>query len=117
MATWTIGPAAGLGPDLVVLQLGKTKVVGDPKVGDKVTMASSLEGLAVALSAQSEWAKAARLWGAAEALRQSIGAPRHAIDRPSYEQAVAEARARLGPPAFADAWTEGRAREMENGTV
>lgn len=87
------------------------------KVGDKVTMASSLEGLAAALAAQREWAKATQFWGAADALRQSIGAPRHAIDRPSYEQAVAEARARLGPPAFAEAWAEGRAREMENGTV
>ncbi len=34
--TWVIGPAAGLGPDFLVQVNAQTKIVGDPKVGDRV---------------------------------------------------------------------------------
>jgi uncharacterized protein DUF5666 len=33
---WIIGPAAGLGPDFLVQVNADTKIVGDPKVGDRV---------------------------------------------------------------------------------
>jgi DNA-binding NarL/FixJ family response regulator len=52
--------------------------------------------------------RAARLYGAAEAARQAIGAPmpRH---HARSDQAVARVRAGLGEPAFAAAWAAGRA--------
>lgn len=34
--SWTIGPAVGLGPDFMIQVNERTKIVGDPKVGDRV---------------------------------------------------------------------------------
>jgi hypothetical protein len=34
--TWVIGPAVGLGPDFLVQVTAQTRIVGDPKVGDRV---------------------------------------------------------------------------------
>src|SRR5207247_1410305 len=50
---------------------------------------------------------AARLWGAAEALREAVNIPLPPVERVDYERSVAAARASLGEKAFAAAWTEG----------
>lgn len=34
--SWVIGPAVGLGPDTIVQVNSSTKIIGDPKVGDRV---------------------------------------------------------------------------------
>jgi hypothetical protein len=34
--SWVIGPAVGLGPDFLVQVNAQTKIVGDPRVGDRV---------------------------------------------------------------------------------
>src|SRR5947209_12434670 len=65
--------------------------VVDPSVGGVQSKALS-----------SLWA--AQLWGAAESLREAIGAPMPPVDRAPYERALATARARLGEQAFARAW-------------
>src|SRR5436305_830513 len=85
------------------------------KLGDKERIATCLEGLGAVVPAQgsveaaltgARWA--AQLWGAAETLRQHIGAPLPPVYRTDYEQAVAAARSALGEKAFASAWAEGR---------
>ncbi|TMD61720.1 MAG: response regulator transcription factor [Chloroflexi bacterium] len=73
-----------------------------------VDMAPTLEGLAVVATAQDETAWAVRLWAAAAALRDTLGAPLPAVYRADYERCVATARAQMGEQAFAAAWTEGR---------
>jgi hypothetical protein len=83
------------------------------EIGDKELFASGLEGLASVGAVQGELAWATRLWGAAEALREAIGAPLPPVERADYEQAVAIARDRLGKDAFASAWAEGRALTAE----
>ena len=50
---------------------------------------------------------AARLWGAAEALRDALGTPIFPIYRAEYEHAVTAARDTLGAQAFTAAWAEG----------
>jgi hypothetical protein len=75
---------------------------------DKELIASSLEGLAGAAAVQGEPARAVRLWGAAEALREVIGAPLPPIERVDYERLVAKARVQLGEEAFTSAWAQGR---------
>jgi predicted ATPase/DNA-binding CsgD family transcriptional regulator len=77
-------------------------------VGCKLDVASGLEGLANVVAAQGEIAWAARLWGAAEALRDTMGAPLPPLERAEYEHATATARAVLGAEAFTAAWAEGR---------
>jgi DNA-binding CsgD family transcriptional regulator len=78
------------------------------KEGNRQTIAFGLEGLARVVAAQGEVSWAARLWGAAETLRETIGAPVPPVERPAYESSVTAARAQLGEKPFAAAWAEGR---------
>jgi predicted ATPase/DNA-binding CsgD family transcriptional regulator len=89
--------------------------------------ATCLEGLGAVVAAQgagdatlvdtlpegqgTRWA--AQLWGAAEALRQHIGAPMPPVLRADYEQAVAATRSALGEKSFAAAWAQGRTMAPE----
>jgi predicted ATPase/class 3 adenylate cyclase len=84
------------------------------KADDKLNIASALEGLAIIVATQGAYTWAARLWGSAEALRESIGAPQPAVERPAYERAVAATRAHLGKSAFSAAWAEGRGMAPED---
>jgi DNA-binding CsgD family transcriptional regulator len=78
------------------------------EIGDRLCTASCLEGLADVATIQGELRWAAQLWGAAESLHETMGAPILPVYRAEYEQAVATARAQLGEKAFAAAWAEGR---------
>jgi ATP/maltotriose-dependent transcriptional regulator MalT len=73
----------------------------------------SLEELASVVAVQGDPTWAAQLWGAAEALRESLGTPMPPVDRPDYERSVAATRAQLGMEAFVAAWEEGRAMTAE----
>jgi tetratricopeptide (TPR) repeat protein len=57
--------------------------------------------------------KAARLFGAAEALREAIGAPRPPSIRVHYEMSLTAVRTQLGAEGFARAFTKGRALSVE----
>ena len=83
------------------------------RVGHKLNIASGLEGLASMVALQGEPTWAARLWGAADALRDAMGAPMATVEQPAYEQAVAAARLKLGEKVFAAAWAEGRTMSPE----
>jgi len=90
------------------------------EMGDKQGMAESLEGLAGALSAYGADSdgvaaadQAARLFGAAEHLRETIGAPLPPVERPTYDRDTARARKQLGEEKFTSAWAEGRAVNVE----
>jgi ATP/maltotriose-dependent transcriptional regulator MalT len=83
------------------------------KVDDKEYISIYLEGLAGAVAAQGEPAWAARLWGAAEAVRETIGFPIRPVDRGAYERSVTAARAQLGKKSFTAAWAEGRTMTLE----
>jgi predicted ATPase/class 3 adenylate cyclase len=78
------------------------------KEGNRQTVAFGLEGLARVVAVQGELSWAARLWGAAETLRETSGAPIAPRERPAYESSVTAARAQLGEKPFATAWAEGR---------
>jgi len=71
-------------------------------------MARGLEGLAGVLASQGDLVWAARLWGAAEALRGTMGTPIAPVYRAGYERSVAAARDQLGMQVFTTAWVEGR---------
>lgn len=80
------------------------------ELGDRQGQAESLEALAVAFG---ETPMAARLFGAAEALRASLGAPIPLVERPSYEQTMTAVRQRLGAEAFEAARREGQALPID----
>jgi hypothetical protein len=80
--------------------------------GREVGLVNSLEGLGAVAAAQGTPERAARLLGAAEALREVPAVPRLPRERVDFEAIVATLRATMGEPAFAVAWAEGRAMSL-----
>jgi tetratricopeptide (TPR) repeat protein len=91
------------------------------EAGAKRGIAESLEGLAGVLAAAQDQPavaeKAARLLGAAEAVRETIGAPLPPVERSDHDRHVAAVHARLSEEAFAAAWAKGRAMTLEQAIV
>jgi len=83
------------------------------KIGYKLHIPFFLDGLANLLATQGAPVRAARLWGAAETLRESMGVPIWPVERAAYERAVERVRAHLGEKIFAAAWAEGRTMTLE----
>jgi hypothetical protein len=82
-------------------------------LGDQDGLAHCLEGLAAVAALQGRPAYAARLAGAAEALRERVGAVLSPSDRSRHERRLAPARAALDEAAFARAWQQGRSTPLE----
>lgn len=82
-------------------------------LGEKGNIAECLEGLAGVAAGQGQADRTARLGGAAEALRDTVGVPLSPADRARYEQHLAAARAHSDAATFAAAWVEGRTYTLE----
>jgi hypothetical protein len=76
-------------------------------------MAQALEVLAWSVLAQAQPERAARVGGAAEALREVLGIPLRPELQAAHPAAVQAMRAVLGEAAFAAAWAEGRMLPLE----
>ena len=76
-------------------------------LGDQASLAWCLAGLGSAAALDEKPERAARLWGAAEHLRQSIGCRTAPAARATYERAIAVARSQLSVEAFDAAWAAG----------
>jgi non-specific serine/threonine protein kinase len=85
------------------------RTIGTRRVG----IAMCLEGLAAAAVMQEQPERAARLFGAAEALRDTIHAPLPPTYRADYDRQMSHLRARLEETALTAAWAEGRAMTIE----
>jgi predicted ATPase/DNA-binding CsgD family transcriptional regulator len=72
-----------------------------------------LEGLACGAGAQGEAERAARLFGATEALREATGFPLEPALRTLEEPYLVGARSLLEEGAWTEAWEEGRAMSVE----
>jgi predicted ATPase/class 3 adenylate cyclase len=83
------------------------------EVGDWEWVAYSLDSFAVLAGAKAQRKRAARLWGAAEALRKSIGTPLHPTERPDYDRSVAAVRSQLGEAEWGAAFAQGMAMSAE----
>ncbi|WP_186245829.1 helix-turn-helix transcriptional regulator [Mycobacterium simulans] len=84
--------------------------------GAHVDLPDVLESLASLASLAGDagtYAAAARILGAAEAIRQRIGLVRFAIHQARYEQSVAVLRDAMGENDFDGAWAEGAALSVE----
>lgn len=82
---------------------------------DKIVIQFSLFGLAGVATSQGQPLRAARLWGAAEAVREAAGIHLTPLarSRTNYDGYQAAARAQSEEAAFAQAWEEGRALAQE----
>jgi predicted ATPase/Tfp pilus assembly protein PilF len=83
------------------------------ELGDNAGIAACLKELAAASVTRGDWERAARMFGAAEALRDSTGNPIPAANVADYEQHVAAVREGLGEEVFADSWSSGRAMAVQ----
>ena len=77
-------------------------------------MAECLEGLAVVAASTGQFARAARLLGAAARLREAIGAPVHPVDRADHDRAVQASQSALGGEAYAAAWASGQTLSVDD---
>jgi predicted ATPase/transcriptional regulator with XRE-family HTH domain len=66
-----------------------------------------LEGFAAALTAERQYAQAARLCAAAVTMRKQMQTPLPPAERDAFEQTIATAKTALGEPAWASEWTTG----------
>jgi len=82
-------------------------------LGDQAGVSWCLAGLAGVAAVNEEPERAAWLWGAAEALRQSIGARSAPAARATHERLQAEVRKQLGEAAFNAKWAEGQYASVE----
>jgi len=84
------------------------------KIGHRAAIAHELECFAFIAKAQEEEERAARLFGAAEILRENINIQMMPTERPEYDREVNDLRANMDLSAFNKAWAEGRALTMED---
>jgi non-specific serine/threonine protein kinase len=101
------------GNDTAAAVLYKESLERYKALNDGEGEARCLEGLAGVVAAQGSSAWAARLWGAAEVLREALGIALPPVYRAAYESAVTGVRAHLDEQAFAAAWAEGRSRTLD----
>ena len=83
------------------------------KWGHKAILAELMEGIAVEAGAYGVAVRAARLYGAAEALREAIGVPLPESDRPRYGRHTAAACSLVDKETWREAWAEGKAMKLE----
>jgi predicted ATPase/class 3 adenylate cyclase len=83
------------------------------ELGHKFGMQGVLDAFAQLAAAEGQPKRAARLMGAAEALREALHTPVPYSWRADHDRAVAVARAALGEAVFAAAWAEGQALSLE----
>src|SRR5262249_24682300 len=74
----------------------------------------ALESLGELAVVTDDYDKAARLLGAADALRHVIGFPRARLYQDGHDAAIAVLRASIGDAAFEQAWDEGAALTMDD---
>jgi predicted ATPase/DNA-binding CsgD family transcriptional regulator len=82
-------------------------------LGDMGRVASVLEALAETAGALKRYELSARLFGAADAIREKIGAPLPPCERAEHDRASASVRARIGDEEFSRVRAEGRAMTPE----
>lgn len=101
------------GEDVRAEALLKESLALRQELNEDEGIAYCLEGLAGVAALRGLAKRAARLFGAAETLREASGYLLPPVERERYERYVAIARAHIEPSEFAAAWARGRALTLE----
>ncbi|MFN8472373.1 MAG: helix-turn-helix domain-containing protein [Anaerolineae bacterium] len=83
------------------------------ELGDEAGLPASLEALAAVAAAAGQATRAARLFGAAESARATVGSRALDSEIPEYRHNVAVTRAQMAEDDFETTWAEGRAMTLE----
>ncbi|MFN2162688.1 MAG: hypothetical protein ACK2UN_11490, partial [Candidatus Promineifilaceae bacterium] len=81
--------------------------------GHRPAVANQLEVLGFIAAHRGQLVRAARLLGAAEALRERIQVDMLALERIEYDGEVTALRETMGEKALQKAWQDGRALDMD----
>jgi hypothetical protein len=84
------------------------------EIGDKGGSAWWLERLAEVAAERGLVDPAVRAFGAAAALRSSIGSVIDPVDQPKIERTLADLRTQLGKSEFDSAWSEGQKMTLDD---
>jgi predicted ATPase len=84
------------------------------RLGERRGVAECLGELAALAADDDRPARSARLYSAATALRDAIGAPPSPAELDAQERALGSLRGALGEPAFAEAWIHGQGMTPED---
>ena len=90
----------------------KEALVVSSELEDAMVLPRSLAGMASVATLEGAHGRAARLFGKAQALRETSGTRDTPQRRAIAERDLADLRAELGDAAFAAAWAEGRAMSL-----
>ncbi len=82
-------------------------------LGQRAAVAHQLECFGFIARAQDKPTRAARLFGAAEALRDASSAPMVGFERVEYDRETAALRQRLDNATFTSEWAAGRAMSLD----
>jgi predicted ATPase/DNA-binding CsgD family transcriptional regulator len=104
--TWMEGDLAGA---LKILKQSLSQLV---EIGDKPSIADSLAALAIIENEDGHPKRAARLFGAAEALSDTLDSMLD-IDREVYGKKLSAMREHLNQPELNQAWQEGRSMALD----
>ncbi|HUS15619.1 MAG TPA: tetratricopeptide repeat protein [Chloroflexia bacterium] len=85
----------------------------DAAAGDRAGVALDLAGLAGIAGTRGQGDRAARLFGAADTLRELLQIPFEAPDQAEYDQSLATVQAQMPADVWAAAWAAGRALPLE----
>ena len=83
------------------------------RLGHRAAVAHQLESFATIAQARQDGLRAARLYGAAEALRERIGIAMTPIEQSEYDVEIARLKAGMDGKDFAEAWKDGRGMTLE----
>ena len=104
--------AYGQGDTETALRYLRESLALRSKLGNRHALAATLELIASVHAASSRPALAAQIWGAAERLREALGAPLSPATRRQYQTDTAAARNALGDAAFERAWSAGTSLQL-----
>ncbi len=93
--------------------LFRESLVIQQDIGNQAGIAECVTGIAAALIGQGEAECGARLLGAAEVLRESVGATLWPANRIEYDRNLARLHESLDETTFATAWAAGRAMSLQ----
>jgi len=82
------------------------------RMGHRAAIAHQLESLAFIAKAMEQTERAARLFGAAEALRKKIRIDMTTQERQEYDKEISDLKANMDKEEFASLWAEGRSMTM-----
>ena len=112
------------GDKMKAVELFNESLILRRDIGDRGGCAWCLEKLAeialmngeegVSLDSREDYQRAARLFGAAEAMREPVDSKMDQVDQPEYDKKVAMLREQLGEEEFTRAWHEGRGMTREH---